>query len=564
MKKLRSLKKCMNFNMYLITILFAFLLFIIIFDVFQHKEFQKTYVNIRAYFNLINDVVVGRKNFDELLVPMRNVSYKYEEFAQVLEDFKNGKIDKEEVLNYVRDFASYLRSYEEKKFLHINNVYKFSSIFVVFGVIIMAFFGFQTRRFKKHVDKVIDNFQQIARNVNISAIPLPKIEYEEDLEAFKAINEINNVQNIYDTIKHIPLTSTIEDFVFNIGPYLCSLFNSQRFSVALIDWESKTITAEVAYTKDPNKKIFLKAGFKQSFDETSLGKMISENIQFRIINDLSEHFQKTNSVSTKLILQEGFQSNLTVLTSINSRPFGFIFLSSERKNNYTERDARLLLALSNVISYRFYYSIIMQNLISNLGSSFVDLVEFRDNETGKQSKRVALYSKIIAEKLGLQPRKVREIYQFTPLHDIGKVGIPDAILLKPARLTDEEMAIMRKHVEIGEEVLRKFSNSSKNFMETQAIEVMINIISDHHEKFDGSGYPRGKKGEEISIEGRIVALADVFDALTTKRPYKEPFDFDVSLEMIVKEKGKHFDPNVVDAFLSEIDKIRKVYEEFKD
>lgn len=164
----------------------------------------------------------------------------------------------------------------------------------------------------------------------------------------------------------------------------------------------------------------------------------------------------------------------------------------------------------------------------------------------------------------MSPRLVREIYQFSSLHDIGKIAVPDRILLKPGRLDLEEWEIMKKHVEKGLEVIENFEKEAKNIIDEISFRTMKNIIADHHERWDGKGYPCGKKKNEISIEGRIVAIADVFAALTTKRPYKEPFSFDESVAIISKESGSHFDPDVVQAFLNRIDEIELIYEKLKD
>src|SRR3569623_1846046 len=169
-------------------------------------------------------------------------------------------------------------------------------------------------------------------------------------------------------------------------------------------------------------------------------------------------------------------------------------------------------------------------------------VEYRDNATGEHTLRVARYSRIIAEQLGLPPRLCRDIYLAAPLHDVGKVAIPDHILLKPGRLTDQEMAVIRTHATIGERILAD-SNC-------ELIQLGAQIASSHHERWDGAGYPGGLKETAIPIAARVVAVADVFDALSTRRPYKEPMPLDVARDYLVENKGGQFDPACVDAFLS--------------
>ena len=169
-------------------------------------------------------------------------------------------------------------------------------------------------------------------------------------------------------------------------------------------------------------------------------------------------------------------------------------------------------------------------------------VEYRDNDTGEHTLRVAKYSRIIAEQLGLSPRLCRDIYLAAPLHDVGKVAIPDSILLKPGRLDEKEMAVIRTHAEIGSRIL---ADSPCELIQIGAI-----IAAAHHERWDGNGYPKGLKGDEIPIVARIVAVADVFDALTTKRPYKEAMPLQAARQFLEDKRGRDFDPACVDAFIS--------------
>jgi HD superfamily phosphodiesterase len=180
--------------------------------------------------------------------------------------------------------------------------------------------------------------------------------------------------------------------------------------------------------------------------------------------------------------------------------------------------------------------------------------EFRDRTTYNHLIRMSLYSYLIAKEMGFDEEWCEKLKLAAPMHDIGKLGIKDTILLKPAKLTDEEFEEMKKHTIYGYEILKDST--------IDILKMASNIALCHHEKYDGTGYPRGLKGEEIPIEARIVAVADVFDALTSRRPYKEPYEIDRAVEIIEKDSGKHFDPKVVQAFkraLPEMIKILKKY-----
>jgi putative two-component system response regulator len=178
-------------------------------------------------------------------------------------------------------------------------------------------------------------------------------------------------------------------------------------------------------------------------------------------------------------------------------------------------------------------------------------VEYRDSDTGEHTLRVAKYSRIIANQLGLSPRLCRDIYLAAPLHDVGKVAVPDAILLKPGRLNDDEMAIIRTHAMIGGKIL---ADSHCELIQLGAV-----IASAHHERWDGSGYPNSLKQLQIPIAARIVAVADVFDALTTKRPYKEAMPLAAARQFLEDKRGRDFDPACVDAFVSRWDEVVSVW-----
>ncbi len=182
--------------------------------------------------------------------------------------------------------------------------------------------------------------------------------------------------------------------------------------------------------------------------------------------------------------------------------------------------------------------------------------EYRDEHTGEHIRRMAHYSALIARKLGLNEEAVESILYAAPLHDIGKIGIPDQILLKPGPLDEREWEIMKKHTEIGAEILR---GTQSGFVKVGEIVALY-----HHERWDGRGYPRGLKGPEIPLAARIVAVADVFDALTSDRPYRKAFSVEEAFQIIEEELGSHFDPKVGRAFLESREEILRIKETFRD
>ncbi len=182
--------------------------------------------------------------------------------------------------------------------------------------------------------------------------------------------------------------------------------------------------------------------------------------------------------------------------------------------------------------------------------------EYRDNETGRHIIRVSQMAVLLAGELGLHEEECETLLHATPMHDIGKIGIPDRILLKPGKLDQEEWEIMKTHTTIGGHILEG-DNS-------QLITLAREIAITHHEKWDGTGYPQGLKGEEIPLAGRIVALVDVFDALTSARPYKKPWEVEDALALIQENRNHHFEGNLVDLFQKLLPEILEIRNRFLD
>ncbi len=182
--------------------------------------------------------------------------------------------------------------------------------------------------------------------------------------------------------------------------------------------------------------------------------------------------------------------------------------------------------------------------------------EFRDDETAAHLQRMSHFCRVLARGKGLGAELSDLLQIASPMHDVGKIGIPDRILLKPGRLTPEEFEIMKQHAEIGFRIL---SGSDSPLLTLAA-----SIARTHHERWDGTGYPRGLRATEIPIEGRIAAVADVFDALTSRRPYKPPWTVEDALDLLRDGRGRHFDPELVDLFVESLDEILEIRERFRD
>jgi len=201
--------------------------------------------------------------------------------------------------------------------------------------------------------------------------------------------------------------------------------------------------------------------------------------------------------------------------------------------------------------------------------SMAKLAESRDPETGNHLERIRYYSKTLAEAIAnsgelrseIDNLFIENIFLTSPLHDIGKIGIPDSVLLKPGRYDDKDFEIMKDHCKIGHQAL---DDALKKYPKADYLKMSAEIALFHHEKFDGTGYPKGLKGSEIPLSARIAALSDVYDALITKRVYKNPYPHHMVKVMITEERGKHFDPVVVDAFLSCEEQFIEIFTRFAD
>ncbi len=271
-------------------------------------------------------------------------------------------------------------------------------------------------------------------------------------------------------------------------------------------------------------------------------KNSSANIEFGNIN----HIEKLNITNIKYIIEKDEVSNISYKHNNKTFILNLKGLSSEN----------LLLAYADNITEIIKLNEDIENTQREIIYTMGEIGETRSKETGNHVKRVAIYSQILAKLYGLSDKESELLKMASPMHDIGKVGIPDAILNKPAKLTKDEFEIMKTHSELGYSMLK---NSNKEILKTASI-----VAHQHHEKYNGKGYPKGLKGENIHIYGRITAIADVFDALGSDRVYKKAWELDRILILFKEERGEHFDPRLIDLFLNNLNDFLKIRDKFSD
>lgn len=475
----------------------------------------------------------------------------------------------DDILKDVDDLMQNVLIYHEKvmdsmELLEIVSVV----LLVVFSVLILVGFGwigFENIRLLSRISHSVEN----AKKWILQETKDLKLSDSFWIEEEKLHNLLKNMANELQ-IERLAVSTMDIGILEDIIPVIFERFKDyipyNRIGVAFLylDGTLRAETGVIDYGK-----ILLPPGFTVHISKTTLDELV-KNPKVRIINDLERHYKEVHkSTATKLLIEEGIRSNITVPLCTSKRCIGFLFFSSLKKNAFNEIHANRAQRIGKTLLLVLQASYVTQELVVQATNSFVEIVGKKDFETGNHLIRVSQYSRILAEKLSdlrkdITPKFIREIEWFAPLHDIGKVGIPERILLKPGRLTKDEFEIMKKHVLMGEEIIKNLDEKLHRVSGKKFFSLAIDIISGHHERWDGKGYPRGLKGEEIPLAGRIVAVADVFDALSTKRPYKEPFSFEKSVEIIRENSGTHFDPYVVETFFSEIDRIKKVYESYKD
>jgi len=283
--------------------------------------------------------------------------------------------------------------------------------------------------------------------------------------------------------------------------------------------------------------------------EPLIGAKFQQNISSRVGQDIEATFQKKQSLY--------FPDRFVIYFCSKQGSENVIYLDGIASLSIWDRDLIEVFCTNVSIAFdNIYLNEEVENTQKEILFTLGEIAEARSQETGHHVKRVAEIAKLLALHCGLSPEEAENLRLATPIHDVGKLAIPDHILNKPDKLTAEEFAVMKKHSPVGYEMLKK---SKRSILKSGAL-----IALQHHERYDGSGYPQGLVGKEIHIYGRIVALADVFDALGSERVYKKAWPLENVLSYIHDERGGHFDPQLVDAFMDNLDDILQICDNFPD
>lgn len=446
----------------------------------------------------------------------------------------------------------------------------FNITLILLFIFIMGISYFIDRIVRKDINYIMYSLKMLSdNNYNMSMLPKIKSRFEEEEIIKQDVEAIFEQRQFINKIKEILSGEYILDEIIEKLLYLVKdKMNTNRIGVAFIDYKKGRIVAE--HGAFDYGKVLLGPGFSVPIERSSL-KNIIETKKGIITNSLPEELKKRpHSPSLKLLNEEGIKSNLIIALILNDTVFGYLFFSSVKENNYSKKDLELGIKIAQEISGILNTTYLTKKMFISMTNAFANLVEKKDNDTGDHILRMTNYSRIIADALiehtnpeyKVTQGFVNDISNYASVHDIGKVGIPDSILKKPGRLTDEERQIMQTHADIGGDILKEVQDNLKIF-DRDFFKIAIQITRAHHEKWDGSGYPKGLVGNDIPLSARIVAIADVFDALSSRRVYKDDFGFEDSVRIINEGAGKHFDPELVNIFNEMLPQIRKIYENNK-
>jgi len=348
--------------------------------------------------------------------------------------------------------------------------------------------------------------------------------------------------------KVINKTKTLNSVLESMADFAREIIDADRCSIFVYDSTTDELWSKVAQEIEPLHISARRgvAGYAALSKETQIVVDAYNDYRFNPDVDKATGYLTQSILAVPLLDNQG--NTIGVFQALN-----------KKVSVFTNIDAELLLLISNYAASAIENAILYDKIRSTQSKiihKLASAAEFKDQETSKHTKRVGLYSALLGKHYGLNEEEVRKLELTAPMHDTGKIGIPDRIMLKPAKLDDDEFETMQTHTTIGYNLL---FDPEDEYLKTAAL-----ISYEHHEKYDGQGYPNGKKANEISIYGRIVAVADVFDALVSERPYKEAWSFEKAVEYLQSESGKRFDPTLIDIFVENIETIKAIYQELKD
>ena len=337
-----------------------------------------------------------------------------------------------------------------------------------------------------------------------------------------------------------------------------------RISVAAYDEATDLLKTFLASSPGRNDLVRYEARLA---DSPSLEEILRTG-RPRVVDDL-ELFRRGRHLHTQIIAEDGFRSSYTVPMFLDGAFWGFIFFNSRAACSVTEDALRTLDVYAHLISAMVTAEMLAVRILAAAVRTAHDMVHYRDPETGAHIDRMSRYARVIAQHLAatgaasLDDAAIERIFQFAPLHDIGKLALPDRILLKAGQLSDAEREEMKQHTVRGLEMIEAIAHNF-GLDHLDGLDLLRHIAESHHETMDGGGYPHGLHEREIPLEARIVAVADVFDALTSTRPYKPSWTNDQAYAWLRKLARSKFDEDCVEALVFNAKKVKEIQAQFRD
>ena len=335
-----------------------------------------------------------------------------------------------------------------------------------------------------------------------------------------------------------------------------------RIAIALYDPSTTTLKTYLHSSGTDNPL----EHYQALIDSAPSLKEVLEQGKPRVINNMLT-FEQSNKEHVQRLGRQGYVASYTLPIFNNGDFLGFLFFNAYETDVFSEKVLEELDLYGHLIALMVINELSSIQTLNAAIKTTSHITHHRDPETGSHLDRMSRYSRLIAqalaEKYELDDNYIEQIFMLSPLHDIGKIAIPDYILLKAGRLTDEEMEIMKTHSQKGKEIIDGLLENFGLENITHA-NILRNIATYHHETINGCGYPEGRCGQEIPLEARIVAVADVFDALTSKRPYKQAWSNDEAFAALREMAGEKLDKDCVEALLNHLEEIEEIQQQFKE
>ena len=522
-----NIKKIIKYSIFLILLIMCVIGIIntvVIYQIKENNETKQLINNLVSMQEKMNESLKDAINLDSIvkLDKLKENFIKYElEFEKIEDSFKK-KAEKDFIDTFIKDInedelisKNLILLFESEK--EIEKV--FDEMYILQKIKIDLISKFDNdypieNNMRKNIDdeiKQIKNYELSEIFADVKYYSKEALYQKRDKETFdKWLKNIELLKKIYDNIE----TKNYLQIVQKVGSYVVEIKNIENREIQLKDKSLNIINTNKKYSLDIEKRI----------------------------EELSNNFINITYFSILILVTVV----VIFLIILGYKVYKNVGLTVD------EIESKIQNGLQEITNLNYEIENTQKEVVFTMGS----IGESRSKETGNHVKRVSEYSKLLAIYYGLNEKEAELLKQASPMHDIGKVAIPDSVLNKPGRFDEDERKIMDTHAALGYEMLK---HSNRALLKTAAI-----VAYEHHEKWDGNGYPRGLSGEDIHIYGRITALADVFDALGSDRCYKKAWNDEKIFNLFKEERAKHFDPKLIDIFFEHLDEFLKIRETFKD